>query len=637
MNAIPNCRWRQRLGFGRFQCHSEKFCNAPNAVTEAFCAKCLVCDHEPPPPRVHSLPCVHLGQLQLGSQTPTSIAADLSLHTCVLHGSCSIAAPDLSAPVGVRSCEVCADYLPRDPVGPDSRAMLAMAEQYLAAIPKYPAKHYSGRGVLIAGGGDRFFASLYVTIRALRHVGCTLPIQVWYLGRNAELSAKQQAILKPYGVQCIDADEVRKQHPARRLDGWELKVFATLHCSFAELLYLDADSYPCRNPEFLFDRAEYKTHGAIFWPDVLKVDDRLKWSAFGVCDPRKLGSIESGQYVINKQKCWQPLNLAWFYNDHSDYYYKYCHGDKHTFEVAWTRCDTPIVMWQVQAPWVDVAIMQYGPDRLPLFVHRCRDKFRLREHRYTTPQYTPLPSYFSSLPMEHECWIWLRELAKKLRRPMPSRGDVIEHSPPPGSKVDRTEYALVTMYTPEIADLGAQTGEHLAKYAMRHGYRMFIGRDTLDGSRHPAWSKVLLLEQIMLDHPELKWLIWIDSDAVIMQPARRIDRMIDERVDFLVAEDRTDTHINTGVFMLRNCPVSLEMLRLAYTKRHYLNHPCWEQPAIAEAMRELAPRLRPRIISRKKFNCFADEFEPGDFLIHFAGHSHELKLARVRDILGQVS
>ena len=34
-----------------------------------------------------------------------------------------------------------------------------------------------------------YFASLFVTIRALRHVGCVLPIQVWYLGRNDEMPA----------------------------------------------------------------------------------------------------------------------------------------------------------------------------------------------------------------------------------------------------------------------------------------------------------------------------------------------------------------------------------------------------------------------------------------------------------------
>src|SRR5262249_61278969 len=94
-----------------------------------------------------------------------------------------------------RSCETCADCLARDPFGPDSSMMRDLAEKALAAVPAYPKERYRGRGVLIASGGDRFFPSLYVTIRALRHVGCVLPVQVWYLGRNSEMPEKRRALL----------------------------------------------------------------------------------------------------------------------------------------------------------------------------------------------------------------------------------------------------------------------------------------------------------------------------------------------------------------------------------------------------------------------------------------------------------
>ena len=76
-----------------------------------------------------------------------------------------------------------------------------------------------------------------------------------------------------------------RRHPARRLEGWELKAFDALHTPFEEVIFLDADSYPCRNPEFLFDQKDYKTRGAIFWPDIPIIDERLKWTAFGVPDP----------------------------------------------------------------------------------------------------------------------------------------------------------------------------------------------------------------------------------------------------------------------------------------------------------------------------------------------------------------
>ena len=457
-------------------------------------------------------------------------------------------------------------------------------------------------------------------------MGCTLPVQVWYLGRKKEMPDKRQALLAPFQVDFIDADKERRRHPARSLEGWELKVFATLHCPFEEVLYLDADSYPCRNPEFLFERTDYQARGAVFWPDLMSIDGRLKWPAFGVADPRRLGSIESGQFVIHKRLSWRPLNLAWFYNNHSEYYYRYCYGDKHTFQAAWTRCAQPFVMWRTQAPWVDAAFVQTGPDLLPLFVHRCRDKFRLKDHDYATPQFRALPSYYSSLPMENECWGWLTELARLTRRKPPSRG-AIEHVAPRGNtRSMQSRFTIATLYTPEIADLGARTSKIVARYAGRHGYQALIARETLDASRHPAWSKLLLIEQFLADHPTCSWLMWIDADAVIMDPRRRLEEMVDENLDFLAAEDRTDCPINTGVFFVRNCPETLRMLRLAYTKVKYLHHPFWEQPAVADAMAECSETVRSRIVQRRMFNSFWDEYQPGDFVIHFAGCDHGLKL-----------
>ena len=261
-----------------------------------------------------------------------------------------------------------------------------------------------------------FSASLYVVIRALRHVGCRLPIQVWYLGRNDEMPAENKAILAPYQVECVDADEVRLRHPARILDGWELKVFAALHSRFEELLFLDADCYPCRKPDFLFRRRDYRARGAVFWPDMATVDRRLKWPAFGVPDPERIGSVESGQFVLHKRLCWRPLQLAWFYNDHSDFYYRYCYGDKHTFEVAWARCRLPFVMWRPHAQWSEVAYVHPGPDGRPLFVHRCADKFRLDRHDYITPQNYQEPMFHGNLPLERECWGWMAELAQRMGR-----------------------------------------------------------------------------------------------------------------------------------------------------------------------------------------------------------------------------
>jgi len=45
------------------------------------------------------------------------------------------------------------------------------------------------------------------------------------------------------------------------------KVAALLHCSFQEVLLLDADNLPLADPTYLFDDPLYRQRGNLFWPD----------------------------------------------------------------------------------------------------------------------------------------------------------------------------------------------------------------------------------------------------------------------------------------------------------------------------------------------------------------------------------
>jgi hypothetical protein len=132
-------------------------------------------------------------------------------------------------------------------------------------------------------------------------------------------------------------------------------------------------------------------------------------------------------------------------------------------------------------------------------------------------------------------------------------------------------------------------------------------------------------------------LLWIDADALIANPSVRLESVIDEKADLLIAEDLAPSPINAGVFLLRNCARTLALLRLAYTKVQYLSEPTQDQPALAEALRECAPELRTRIVSRRLFNSFAAEYQRGDFVIHFAGQTPDAKLASITQFLARAN
>ena len=293
-----------------------------------------------------------------------------------------------------------------------NRAHQLAANLHLQTLPPYPAERFHGRGIVITSGGLSYFPSLYVTVRAIRHSGCTLPIQVWYLGRENELPADRRAVLEKFGVECVDADEVRTRFPTRILNGWELKVYAVLHSRFAEVFSLDADCYPVRDLTFVFDEPGYRETGAVFWPDVAH-GPAPNWPAFGVPSPERI-PLETGQFVVNKRASWKPLNLAAWYCDRSDWSFLHGYGDKGALEVAWPACGQPFTLYHEEIVWSGHSYLHAGPDGEVLLVHRCRDKFRTGTQGFMTPQPFPGNRFNPDQPLEGACFSWLRELRSEM-------------------------------------------------------------------------------------------------------------------------------------------------------------------------------------------------------------------------------
>lgn len=250
------------------------------------------------------------------------------------------------------------------------------AARFIGSIPPCP-DIFDGRGIVICGGGVRYFTCAWVCVHQLRRLGCTLPIQLWFLGPK-ELDDQMRALVAPLGVTCIDGRELRQRIPARILNGWELKAYALLHCPFREVLLLDADNVPVVDPEFLFDTPQFRESGAIFWPDYGRMkSDRAAWSLFDV-PFRDEPEFESGQMVVDKSRAWRPLNLAMWYNEFSDFFYHHIHGDKDTFRFAWHRLGQKFSLPPFPIHSLPCTMCQHDFEGRRIFQHRNMDKWSLR-------------------------------------------------------------------------------------------------------------------------------------------------------------------------------------------------------------------------------------------------------------------
>lgn len=257
------------------------------------------------------------------------------------------------------------------------REELAAALSAAASSPsEFPTGRFDGRGIVICAGGARMFTCAWICIGMLRHLGCTLPVEVWHLGPK-ELGAPMRGLLNEVGAEAIDAHEVAKRHAVRRLGGWELKSYALLNSRFSEVLLLDADNVPVGDPTGLFDSAEFRTTGAVFWPDVLRLSRSNPIWAIARLEARDCASFESGQILLDKSKCWQALSLAHWMNQHSEEFYRIVHGDKDTFLIAWLMLAQRHHLIQHQPKQLESTICQRGFDGTVLFQHRSGAKWVL--------------------------------------------------------------------------------------------------------------------------------------------------------------------------------------------------------------------------------------------------------------------
>jgi hypothetical protein len=272
------------------------------------------------------------------------------------------------------------------------------AEKFIATIPPYPGG-FDGRGIVICGGGLQYFTCAWVCINMLRRWGCDLPIQLWYLG-SQEMTACMELLLKPLRVECIDGLEVRKKYPARILNGWELKAYAIIHSPFKEVMLLDADNVPIVDTTVLFDSIHFKKAGAIFWPDFGRLGiDHPIWSICGVAY-RDEPEFETGQIVVDKERCWDALCLSMWYNEHSDFFYSYILGDKETFHLAFHKLNRPFAMIETPIDALEDTMCQHDFLGRRIFQHRNLDKWDLLIGN----------KYIAGFLFDEECHRYLQEL-----------------------------------------------------------------------------------------------------------------------------------------------------------------------------------------------------------------------------------
>ena len=223
------------------------------------------------------------------------------------------------------------------------------------AFMRQPRDHH-GRGI-VTSVYDGQFASAWVLFSELARLKVDLPVEAFH--REGELSARNAELVASLGLNLtlrVLKDEV---------SGYVIKPCSIWRSAFREVMWLDSDNFPIRDPSFLFDDPEYRSKGSLFWRDVSGVDRSIMWHPRSEVWPlfnvpaNNAEEFESGQLLIDKEKCWAELGLTLHFGEHANIYYRQVMGDKDAFRLAWQN----LAAARKKAP--DGSMYLYDPKKVP--------------------------------------------------------------------------------------------------------------------------------------------------------------------------------------------------------------------------------------------------------------------------------
>ncbi|WP_250534837.1 hypothetical protein [Caballeronia sp. AZ10_KS36] len=110
--------------------------------------------------------------------------------------------------------------------------------------------------------------------------------------------------------------------------------------------------------------------------------------------------------------------------------------------------------------------------------------------------------------------------------------------------------ALVTYYTANVRNYGAVAEQNMRRYCERHGYTLYVYRDTpadADPGSTGTWLKPWFLRKHLPHH---EWMIWIDADILFVNQKKPLEPLLADR-DILAAHDIGPWVINAGVLGFR--------------------------------------------------------------------------------------
>ena len=157
------------------------------------------------------------------------------------------------------------------------------------------------------------------------------------------------------------------------------------------------------------------------------------------------------------------------------------------------------------------------------------------------------------------------------------------------------------------------------EYCLRHGYDFIEDETVVDTSRPIAWSKILLMQKYLDSYD---YVVWMDADAMVTNMNSKLEEKIPLMNGRPMMVASVCGMINTGVWFVRSCFESMEMLMEIFLQKDFIDHGNWEQEAfihLLEGKRYFSEEVEVVLGKSKELQTYLREYSHGDFIVHMAG------------------
>lgn len=198
------------------------------------------------------------------------------------------------------------------------------------------------------------------------------------------------------------------------------------------------------------------------------------------------------------------------------------------------------------------------------------------------------------------------QLSSGVPSPMHVNSTITDHDVCPPERI-----VIVTMCLPPKNESCMAISDQIFRpYAKFHGYSFLQLTKRIDDSPFPHFSKVAILQQLLFEttresRPAYDYALWVDSDACIMEPSKRIEDLLLSHIkqkDVLLTADFRSL-INTGVFLLKRSEWTNSFLDRWYATRYAPFHANQEQGRLLELIQGCAPSSS-MFVYQRHWLCF---------------------------------